>query len=732
MPRRKGSRSMFPKPLPPPSSWQVWLCCLLLTAVSAAKDNTVSRLEAQDGWLLLFDGDSLFGWTQQGGGHWRATSGVLVYDGSEDGLLRTDTPFSDFTMKVEFRGGDPQHFGGIFLRIGNDAAPQDSGYFLQLGSDSAKWPVGSVVPALKSDGTDLASGDWHAVEVEVVADHFAVKVDGKNVTDGKDTRSSAGYIALQGTAGSRMEFRNLKLKPVREKALFTGTDLSGWKAVNPAPQKPSGLKKLLKAGGKPKEADWSIVGGAIHSEHGVGQLETQTTYDDFLLQIAVRTNVQKKSEHGSTAIDLRGDPGQFSSGYQAGITMPGGTGGLSSLKAARKPLGTDNQFVTETIAARGRHFEIWVDGYPVTEYDDPRPESNSAQKGARTAAGPISIQAPLAAGSVDFQNVKIAALPKTLGGDMKAVAIAPVVAAAPAAVQSAPTAPPAAQALPGMAPMMAQMQQQQAKEEAGKKQVASLMVEALKSSDPKQQEQIYTNILSVDPNNMVAAQGLKDAQQKIQQSAAEQQRKEEQATRESQAQANKQANLSQALQNGQSSFLAGDLKGASSQIAIADKIAPADPRVQSLQARINQAVQARDRVRALTGIAVLAGLIGVIVLAWKSRGKKTPYLEVISGIEKGKRFGLDQEVNHIGAVAQDGGAKNEIVVKDVDRLVSRFHCEIHKKDGKLFLIDRNSANGTLLNGKRLKPGKPVALKNGGRVELARACALRLRFEKAKS
>jgi len=727
---------MSRKPLLPRPSLIASLCCLFVIGAAEEKDNTISTAEAQDGWLLLFDGDSLFGWTQQGAGHWRAANGSLVFDGPEGGLLRTDTPFSDFVLKFDFRGAEPRHFGNVFLRIANDGAPDDTGYLLELASADPKWPPGSVVPAIKSDGREFEPNQWHSAEIQAAADHFAVTIDGTTFADGKDARSTAGYIALQGKAASRIEFRNLKLKPARSKSLFTGTDLSGWKAVSPTPPKAGGLKKLLGGGSKPKEADWSIVAGAIHSEHGTGQLETQAAYDDFLLQVAVRTNVKKKSEHGRTAIDLRGDPGQFASGYQAEIAMPGGAGALSGLRMPRKPVGGDNQMVTETIAARGRHFEIWVDGYPVTEYDDPRPESNVAQKGARTAAGPISLRAPLADGSVDFRNLKIAALPKTLGGDMHppAPTTAATVSAAPQAAPAAqaPAANAPSQTTSGLGPMMAQMQQQQAKDDAKKKQVSSLLVKALSTTDPTQQEKIYKQILGIDPNNMVAAQGLENAQQKIQQADAEQRRKHDEAEKQHADEANKQTTLSNSLQNGESAFITGDLKRASGELAIAERIAPVDPRVQSLRARVNQAIQARNRMRYLASGAGIAALVGLIVVAWKSRGKKRPYLEVVAGVEKGKRFGLDQDVNHIGAVAQDGGAKNEIVVKDTDRLVSRFHCEIHRRNGKLFVIDRNSANGTRVNGKRLKPGRPVRLKNGSRVELARSCALRLGFQKMKS
>ena len=90
----------------------------------------------------------------------------------------------------------------------------------------------------------------------------------------------------------------------------------------------------------------------------------------------------------------------------------------------------------------------------------------------------------------------------------------------------------------------------------------------------------------------------------------------------------------------------------------------------------------------------------------------------------------DQGVAHIGAVAADGGNKNEIVGRDLDRQISRFHCEIHKHNGKFYVIDSGSANGTRVDGNRAAAGKPLRLKSGARIDLAGTCVLRLLLEKA--
>ena len=50
--------------------------------------------------------------------------------------------------------------------------------------------------------------------------------------------------------------------------------------------------------------------------------------------------------------------------------------------------------------------------------------------------------------------------------------------------------------------------------------------------------------------------------------------------------------------------------------------------------------------------------------------------------------------------------------------VSRIHAGIVCKDGQYYLIDRNSTNGTWLNGRRLEAGEEAQLEPGDRITLA--------------
>jgi hypothetical protein len=700
---------------------RVGVTALLAAAcLSAAKDNTVSRQEASDGWILLFDGESLFGWTQVGS-RWRAAAGTLTFDGTDPAAIRTGVPFGDFILRFDFRTGRGKG-AGLLIRFAKDKSPRESGYEVSLDSADPKWPAGSIVDVAKSDAPNPALNQWHSAELSANGDQITLKVDGGKVAEGKDPKSKAGYIGFEARGGAAVQFRNVKLKPSGMNALFNGADLSGWRPVSPPPPKPGMLKKVIKiGGGKPKETQWGVRSALIHGDGAAGELESSTLYDDFILQVQGHaTGAGKKPK---SSVYLRGDAGHLFSGYE--ISFDGAVVGFRDPRI--RPLA--EELVVQTIAACGRHFELWVNGYPVNEFDDTRPDAPLVPKGAKTAAGAVG----LAAGSgaeVVFGAVQIAALPKALGGERGRVAAAappPPVAPPPAPVA---TPAPAASAPPA-AVIPRELLEKQKQDEEQKKQSARLMTEALQSKDPEEQMRKYEQILQIDPSNVAAMNGYSKAKDDQQKTQAQQKQQEQANAAKEQLATRNEADGRAALARADRAFFSRDIGTAQAQLAIAERLLPGNPAVQKLRATMNSYLNWRQRLTYFaTGAGVLA-VAGALALFFRKRGKKHAFVEVIEGFDKGKRFDLNQEVSHIGAVAQDEGARNDVVIRDVERLISRFHCEIHNHNGKLFLIDCHSANGTSVNGKRLAPGQPVRLKNGSRVTLARGCTLQVHFEKLK-
>ena len=109
--------------------------------------------------------------------------------------------------------------------------------------------------------------------------------------------------------------------------------------------------------------------------------------------------------------------------------------------------------------------------------------------------------------------------------------------------------------------------------------------------------------------------------------------------------------------------------------------------------------------------------------------QKDPYLEVVNGPERGTRLAFDGDLVRIGAVPDDDQGKNDFVIPDPGRMISRFHCEVHRRGKKYFLIDLGSTNGTFLNNRELKAGQKTPIKRGSQFRLGDTCVVRLGMER---
>jgi hypothetical protein len=73
----------------------------------------------------------------------------------------------------------------------------------------------------------------------------------------------------------------------------------------------------------------------------------------------------------------------------------------------------DGEYFSKTIAARGRHIAVWINGYQVADFEDTNPVgTNVREKEAVLGAGVISLQAHDPTTNLDFRNLRIAAFPE--------------------------------------------------------------------------------------------------------------------------------------------------------------------------------------------------------------------------------------------------------------------------------------------------------------------------------
>ncbi|MCC6588683.1 MAG: DUF1080 domain-containing protein [Bryobacterales bacterium] len=388
-----------------------WLCLLLVAGgLWAQSANTLTPKEVEDGWVLLFDGETLFGWKPVGPSKWDVKDGAIVTEPSGQGWLRSGSQFADYILKLEFRAEEKAN-SGLFLRSATEGQPHETGYEVQIWNvnPNAKYRTGSLVNHVSAKKAAFKGAEWNSYEIQVNGDKWNVKLNGKSILKATEGKSKVGHIGLQSN-GFKMEFRNIKLKPLNLQPIFDGKSLTGWHKVDaPKAQQPP---------------EWSAKNGMIHVEKGPGELETDGQYDDAILQIAIRTNANGPAHHPNSGVFLRGDANKFWTGYESQIrneykdgdrTKPVdfGTGAIYHYQPTRKVVPNDNEFFVKTIVMRGRHFGIWINGYPVTDWEDPHPEGNVVRnKQAKLGAGTISLQAHDPTTNLDFKNIRLAKLPR--------------------------------------------------------------------------------------------------------------------------------------------------------------------------------------------------------------------------------------------------------------------------------------------------------------------------------
>lgn len=179
--------------------------------------NALTQKEKADGWKLLFDGKSLTGWNPEETAKWRVVNHTILGEAG-DGWLRTDDTYSDFLLKVEYRNS-PKGNSGVFLRATKESRTPEpnpaGGYELQINNEDAKYATGSIEDVIQRIATvNPAPNQWHTFDVEVRGDHFVAMLDGTKTLDGKDGKVKSGYIGLQHHKDSKVEFRNIKIKPL--------------------------------------------------------------------------------------------------------------------------------------------------------------------------------------------------------------------------------------------------------------------------------------------------------------------------------------------------------------------------------------------------------------------------------------------------------------------------------------------------------------------------------------
>jgi len=382
------------------------LCCVLLPLSAKADDeasspapNQLTAEELADGWILLFDGETDYGWRAASDADWKVADGMISVSSGAPGLLCTTSQFGDYELSLEFRAA-PETNSGIFLRTSpRPKNPAGDCYELNIAPPSNPFPTGSFVGRQKTTAEVPDDGNWHRYHILAEGGHFTVELDGQQVLDYTDPKPlGRGFIGLQLNQGA-VDFRDIKLKPLGMNELFNGEDLTGWR-VYPG-----------------KESEFSVTPeGELTIVNGNGQIETEAEFDDFVLQIEVFVN----GEGLNSGIFFRSIPGEFWQGYESQIQnafdgsrdnpVDCGTGGFYRRQNARRIVANDFEWFTKTLVVSDKHMATWVNGIQVSDWTDPRSPDENPRKGLRMTPGTISLQGHDPTTDLRFRNIRAGAI----------------------------------------------------------------------------------------------------------------------------------------------------------------------------------------------------------------------------------------------------------------------------------------------------------------------------------
>ena len=216
--------------------------------------NTLSGTEKNDGWQLLFDGQTTKGWHKYGntpvGSAWKIKDGYLYLDTTakenwqirDGGDIITDEEFDNFHLQLDWKIAKAGNSGIIFYIHEDKAAyeyPWMTGMEMQV-LDNNGHPDAKIIKHRAGDLYDLITsspeavkpyGEWNHAEIKCLNGKLDFYLNGTNVVStmlwddnwkkmvaGSKFKSmpafgtyKKGHIGLQ-DHGNDVEFKNIKIK----------------------------------------------------------------------------------------------------------------------------------------------------------------------------------------------------------------------------------------------------------------------------------------------------------------------------------------------------------------------------------------------------------------------------------------------------------------------------------------------------------------------------------------
>ncbi|REJ87034.1 MAG: DUF1080 domain-containing protein [Planctomycetota bacterium] len=190
---------------------------------------TAADTPDDDGFVSLFNGENLDGWTVMGEKDgFQVKDGVIHSDGETGGQwMRSEKMYGDYILKVDWRVSKDGN-SGVFIRAEEEGAPWITGYEVQISSarQDEQHCTGSLYGYVGVDPRPDESHDtWHTFTITCRGDHITVRCDDvkcidfdQSTLESTQDKPKKGYIGLQDAhapAGHYIQYRNIRIKPLK-------------------------------------------------------------------------------------------------------------------------------------------------------------------------------------------------------------------------------------------------------------------------------------------------------------------------------------------------------------------------------------------------------------------------------------------------------------------------------------------------------------------------------------
>ena len=224
-----------------------------------------------DGFVALFNGRDLSGWTNVNGGPetWSVRDGEIITSGHPYGELRSPKMFENFVLELDWmhmkEGGNSGlfiHSGALPIRgncftkafevqimLGDDPKGMYSRHGDMFSIQGAKFTPDRPHPqgwerCLPSEKRVKGPGEWNHYRVTVKDGSIKLEANGAEVSGGTKCNPRKGYLCLE-SEGAECHFKNVRIKELpssnpaadeiaeADQGFVTlyGGDLRGWKTA---------------------------------------------------------------------------------------------------------------------------------------------------------------------------------------------------------------------------------------------------------------------------------------------------------------------------------------------------------------------------------------------------------------------------------------------------------------------------------------------------------------------